>query len=67
MRRQAHTRRHTIVYEDHGLEVARYSVSADSERTAEKRTTRMFFKDHPEFDELAIEPGLTFRIQHEDA
>jgi len=62
MRRQAHVQRHTVIYENDGAEVARYTVSAPSERTAERRTTRMFFKAHREFDELALNPGLTFRI-----
>jgi hypothetical protein len=63
MRRQAHTQRHTIIYENDGLEIARYTVSADSERTAERRTTKLFFKRHPEFDELGLWPALTFRIE----
>jgi hypothetical protein len=66
MRRQAHVQRHTVIYENDGVEVARYSVSAPSERTAERQTTKLFFKDHPQFDEFAVLPGLTFRIEGGD-
>jgi hypothetical protein len=63
MRRQAHTQRHTVIYENDGVEIDRYTVTADSERTAEARTSRRFFKGHPEFDEFEPNPGLTFRIE----
>jgi hypothetical protein len=63
MRRQANVQRYTVVYENDGVEVARYSVAAASERTAEARTTKTFFEGHPEFDELDITLALTFRIE----
>ena len=63
MRRQTHTQRHTVIYENYGVEVARYSVSAASDRTAERRATKLFFKGNPSFDEFEILPGLTFRIE----
>lgn len=66
MRRQAHLQRHTVVYEKDGVEIARYTVLAASERTAERRTTKLFFKAHPKL-EFAILPGLTFRIETGDA
>jgi hypothetical protein len=66
MHRQDHVQRHTVIYENDGVEVARYSVSAASEREAEAQTTKLFFEGHPEFDELAILPGLTFRIEGGD-
>ena len=66
MRRQANVQRHTVVYENDGVEVARHTVSAASERMAEACTTRLFFKDHPEFDEFAILPRLASRIESGD-
>ena len=67
MRRQAHAQSHTVVYENDGVEVDRFTVSADSERTAEARTSRRFFKSHPEFDEFELNPGLTFRVESKNA
>ena len=66
MRRQAHLQPYTVVYENNGMEVDRYTVTAASERTAERRTTKLFFRGHREFNELEIYPGLTFRIQGGD-
>jgi len=63
MRRQAFDREHTVIYEDGGVEVGRYSVMAATELEAELQTSAMFFKEHVEFDELALNPGLTFRIE----
>jgi hypothetical protein len=67
MRRQAHIQPHTVIYENDGIELVRYTVRAASERTAEQRTTRRFFRDHPQFDEFEVYPGLTFRIEAGDA
>jgi hypothetical protein len=61
MRRQPFIQSHTVVYQNHGEELARYIAA--SEREAEACTTRQFFDEHPEFDEFEVHPGLAFRIE----
>ena len=63
MRREVHSQQHTIVYENDGVEVARYTVAADTELEAELATSRTFFREHGEFDWFDVNPGLTFRIE----
>jgi hypothetical protein len=47
MFREPRAQRHTVIYENNGKKVDRYTVSAASERAAEARTTRLFFTLHP--------------------
>ena len=63
MRREAFDREHTVIYEDDGVEITRYSVTAATELEAELETSPMFFREHPRFDQFALNPGLTFRIE----
>ena len=67
MHRQHFLQRRTVIYEDWGVEVARYSRTAPTELAAELWTSEAFFKEHREFDAFAILPGLTFRTEPGDA
>jgi len=67
MYRDHFVQRRTVIYEDGGVEVARYSLTAASALATELRTSATFFAEHREFDAFEILPGLSFRIVHADA
>ncbi len=67
MHRHHFVQRRTVIYEDAGVEVARYSLTAGSELATELKTSATFFAEHEEFDEFELLPDLTFRIERGDA
>ena len=60
--RRHFVQRRTVIYEDDGVEVARYSLTAATQLATELQTSASFFEEHREFDVFAILPDLTFRI-----
>jgi hypothetical protein len=67
MHRHHFVQRRTVIYENDGVEVARYSLTAASELATELQTSTAFFEEHQEFDKFAILPDLRFRIEQGDA
>lgn len=65
-RRQTLCRRHIIIYEYRGVEIARYAPTAETALKAEIKTSALFFKQHPAFDVFALNPGLKFRFADPD-
>lgn len=60
--RQHFVQRRTVIYEDAGVEVARYSRTSATELDTELWTSAVFFEEHRWFDPLAVLQDLTFRI-----
>ena len=53
---------HTVIYDNHGVEIARIDVIADSPADAEIRADNRFYREHPEFPLLGENEGLSCRV-----